>query len=180
MEKAFLFCMLALARCVIPIGEYVMIVSAENPDYGLTMEDEVVRLKNTGIDRHKPGDSNLFELYVRNNAYVIQHLRRFLYRKSGVGEIMGEHFKENDRGFEFDIVNTDKGLLVKVDNLCLTAGEYDDTYEGYVVEATPCAHKKTQRFMIKRVPLMVKDNRSPMSSIIEFDRGRKLVGIRCV
>lgn len=165
--------MLSLARCIIPLGEYVMIVSADNPDYGLTMEDEVVRLKNTKIHRHKPGDSNLFELYIKHNFYFIKHLRRFLYKKDGVSEIMGEHFRENDNGFQFDIVNTDKGLQIKADNMCLSAGEYDDTYEGHVVEATPCVHKKTQRFMIKRVPLMVKDNRSPMSNIIEFDRGRE-------
>lgn len=179
MEIAFLLCTLVLTRCVIPLGEYVMIVSAENPDYEFTMEDEIVRLKNTGIHRHKPGDSNLFELDIRHNSYVVKLLRRFLYKKQGVSEIMGEHFRENDSGFQFDIVNTDKGLQIKVDNLCLTAGGYDDTYEGYVVEAMPCTHKKTQKFMIKRVPLMVKDNRSPMSNIIEFDRGRRLAGFKC-
>lgn len=180
MKKASIFCILALVKCIIPLGEHVMIVSAEDPSYELTMEDQVVRLKNTGIIEHKPGDPNLLELYIKHEAYHIKFLRRSLYKKQGVNEIMGEHFRENDQGFRFDIVTTNEGLQIKINNLCLTAGEFDDTYEGYTVEATPCVHEKLQKFIIKRVPLLVKDNRNPMSNIIEFDRGRRFIRSGCL
>lgn len=152
-KSGLLLIFLSLVRNVIPLKEIVMIVSAESPEYELTIEDQVIRLKNTKTKHHKVGDPNLLMLYLENGDYRIKFLKHSLYKKEGVNEVIGEMFSNNDRGFFFDLVSTDDGLQIRIDHRCLMKSDFDEERDGYIVELEPCIDDKKQKFIIKRIPL---------------------------
>lgn len=160
---------LGCVRCLLPLEEPVMIVSADEPEYEIVIEGNLALLKGTEIMHHRLGDPNLLEIYLEDGGYRLKFLKYSLYAKEGTTGITGESFVEADPGFIFDFVSTRNGMEIRVGGRCLTKTEMNIDRGGYILRVDQCDNSIEQKFLIRRAPLEIEDNHTLRVEIRDHD-----------
>lgn len=148
----FLFLVISQAKILINIP--VLIHQYDSPDLQIFFDDRIVRLR---YERENvPGfqQENTAIVKPLNNKYQIIYSGLPLCYFPDNNEVVGcDEYDEQYIKSMWDVVTTDKGMLIMQDERCLTKSEYDEFYKGYVLRLQTCIKDKNQLWDIEELEL---------------------------
>ncbi|RVD91236.1 hypothetical protein TUBRATIS_23200 [Tubulinosema ratisbonensis] len=154
----------------ITLNDHVIISLSDEPDWHITVEDTLVRIKKIKKDAYEEFDSNIAKIFLDNGRYQINYQGLYLFAEENNKEITAKEEDKKDDGFNFNIITTEFGQKIFHDDMCLQKGPWDTLLLGYKLIEEKCSDNEYQYFDIKKYVKRIKDNNDENAQVFIHDR----------
>lgn len=154
----------------ITLNDHVIIALSAEPDWHITVENTMVRIRHVKKKVYEDADSNIAKIFLDNGQFQINYHGVYLFAEENDIEIKAKHEDKREDGFNFTIIATEFGQKFIHANLCLQKGEWDTLTEGYKLIETKCSDNEYQYFEIHKYLKRLKDNNDENAQVFIHDR----------